>query len=198
MTRELKAIWSRRFQLWFAMVGLFASSYLLYTYTTGAALRCGSLLHGCDVVRVSQWASLFGLPTPIFGVIFYLSILVLLGVRLFFPQYQTVLLRYGQMLFGVVGFIESAYLTFIQAFVIRSFCTWCLISAVAATGIFTVIWFDRHFAWDSYRHLRELKLMFISLASGLFIGAGMFYYLIQPSPAARTVPNLQPLIIQED
>ncbi|HHT9122079.1 MAG TPA: vitamin K epoxide reductase family protein, partial [Candidatus Wunengus sp. YC63] len=59
-----------------ARYGLIVSGYLLLLYTSGAPIPCG--LHAsCEVVRSSVYASWFGIPTPAFGVIFYLLLAVL-------------------------------------------------------------------------------------------------------------------------
>ena len=63
-----------------ALIGLFCSGYLLYTYVTGVPIAC-AIVHGCDVVRSSRWATSFGLPRPLFGVVFYVFILASLVIR---------------------------------------------------------------------------------------------------------------------
>jgi hypothetical protein len=54
-----------------ALVGLFASAYLFYTYVTGAPIACG-IVSGCEAVRASKWATtVFNLPRPVLGLVFY-------------------------------------------------------------------------------------------------------------------------------
>jgi len=174
-----KALWSRRAILWSAILGLFASSYLFYTYTTDTALRCG-ILHGCDIVRASQWSHFYGIPTPFFGLIFYLATILLIVFRAYSPAYRPRLMRGLQILFACTGFAESLFLTLIQTFVIHNFCSWCLVSALSTTFIFIFIWFDERINWTSDQIIKELKVIFISLAVGLILGACAFYYLTRP------------------
>lgn len=40
-----------------------------------------------------------------------------------------------------IGFLFSAYFTYVQAFVLKAFCTWCVISAINFTIMFLAVWF---------------------------------------------------------
>jgi protein-disulfide isomerase/uncharacterized membrane protein len=181
--------YSRRGILFAALAGLFASSYLLYTYTTGAALKCGTLVHGCDAVRASEWASMFGIPTPVFGVIFYLAVLTILIARAYAPDYKPGLARLAQLLFGIAGFAESTILTYIQYFIIEQFCSWCLVSAISATAIFIFVFFDRKLSLEKSESAKELKVIGMSLATFFVIGGVAFAWLIQPVEAPPINPD---------
>lgn len=186
-------IWSRRGIFIAALLGLFASSYLLYTYTTGADLKCGSLIHGCDVVRLSEWASLFGIPTPAFGVFFYLSVIIILIARAFVPEYKPKLARLGQVIFAVAGILESTFLTYIQAFEIGQYCTWCLASALSATLIFVFVIFDRSYSLTKDESNRELKFIGAFLAIFVVFGGLLFARLVKPVES----PPINPVFIQD-
>lgn len=123
-----------------SLVGLFASAYLLYAYVTGAPIVCGSV-SGCELVRASKWAYTFGLPRPLFGVIFYIAIYGLLVIRSAVAWRLRFLGRLTK-LFAAFGFVESTFLFFVQWLDVRAFCIWCLTSAVAATILFILCWFD--------------------------------------------------------
>lgn len=163
------------------MIGLFAASYLLYTYATGTELKCG-LVHGCEIVRNSKWSSFFGIPTPVFGVIFYLAIIILSIYRAYAPHKNVIYARWLIILMAIAGFAESIYLTSVQSFVLHAFCFWCLISAAAATGIFIFVWLDRKMELGIETASKELKIVFSSLLIGLVAGGIGFYYLLQPAP----------------
>ena len=61
-----------------SLLGLFDSLYLLWVYTSPSRpIVC--LGSGCDAVRASSYAHLFGLPLPAFGVASY----ALLGLLIF-------------------------------------------------------------------------------------------------------------------
>lgn len=187
MSLNNKIIWSRRGILVAALLGLFASSYLLYTYTTGSDLKCGAMQHGCDAVRLSEWASWFGVPTPVFGVIFYIAVIIILLARAYAPDRKPKLARLGQIVFGAAGFGESVFLTYVQRFVIEQYCTWCLASAVAATAIFIFTLFDRNYSLSKEESSGELK--FISTVLAIFIVAGGLLFSQLIKPVKQTAPK---------
>ncbi len=177
---------------WFALVGLFTSSYLLNTYTTGIDLRCG-VLHGCDIVRASKWSSWFGIPTPLFGVLFYLFLVAATLFRTYSPHYKSRFVRLGMFALAAAGFVESAVLTSIQKFSIGAWCTWCLVSAFAATMIFIASLRDGAAEIGAEKVTREFKVISGSFAAFVLLGAGLFYYLIQPQiPAQTQLPLITP------
>ena len=174
--KTIDNILARRLILWSSLLGLFASAYLFYTYATSSDIKCG-LLHGCELVRVSKWASVFGIPTPTFGLIFYFAVIALLIFRVYSPKFRPTLTNYLQKAFGIIGFLESLYLFGVQTFIIKSYCTWCLVSALAATLIFIFIWFDRNSEIEDTTANIELQLYFWSLLFGL-IGIALLIFLL--------------------
>lgn len=119
-----------------ALVGLLVSSYLLLVYTQGGPIKCYGG-HGCDTVRASIYAAFFGIPTPAFGVMFYILLAVgalLIGIT------SSRWLHYGLLLLTGSGLVVSAYLTYLEAFVIYAWCWWCVVSAITATLAFLLVW----------------------------------------------------------
>lgn len=142
-----------------AFLGLFASSYLLYAYVSHTPIVCGSS-SGCEIVRLSQWAYVFGtIPRPLLGVAFYAAVLVLLLVRVALRTYPRALWRLLQVLI-VIGVVESAILFFVQWREIGAFCLWCLISAVASLELAFCAFFDKSLeAATPDERSKELRLM---------------------------------------
>jgi len=117
-----------------ALVGFMLSAYLtLWRFGFMGLLQCGT--GGCEVVQTSQWASLFGVPVALIGLLGYAT---LLGVSLWGlsgswaerPEPTTWLLVLSG---GGVAF--TAYLTYLEAFVIEAWCRWCLGSAAIIMAI---------------------------------------------------------------
>ncbi len=130
-----------------ALIGLFASVYLLYVYVSGAPIVCG-LASGCELVRASHWAHTFGVPRPLLGVVFYT---LLIGVLVWRATKRSSAFL-GLMITRVMaafGFIESAFLFFVQWLDVRAFCVWCLTSALMSTVIAILVCFDRNDPVDS-------------------------------------------------
>ena len=119
-----------------AIAGLLVSGYLLVTYVTGGPIVCNNS-HGCEIVRASQYANLWGLPTPFYGVLFYLLLAV--GALLLTSSHDR-LARYLLTLHTSIGVLVSAWLTYVEAFVIEAWCQWCVVSAVLAVIAFIIVW----------------------------------------------------------
>jgi uncharacterized membrane protein len=118
-----------------ALAGLLISSYLtMYKVGLLGAIQC--TIGGCEKVQTSRWSYFLGLPVSAWGLGAYLVILTvaLLGVQPRFVRERWVSLA----LFGLsaVGVVFSAYLTYLEAFVIHAWCQWCVISAILITLIF--------------------------------------------------------------
>lgn len=120
-----------------ALVGLFIALYLL-AYSVGLVpLVCG--ISQCETVQMSEWAKVLpgrAVPVPALGVVGYMAILTvaLLGVQ---PE-RASSRGIGMTLLALSGFglAYSAFLTFLEAFVIHAWCVWCIASAVIMTLIF--------------------------------------------------------------
>jgi uncharacterized membrane protein len=120
-----------------AVAGLLVSGYLFVTYVTGAPIVCNTD-HGCEIVRGSIYSSFFGIPTPAFGLLFYA--LLAIGALLWTPSYAR-LLRLPLALLTGIGVATSAYLTYLEAFVVEAWCSWCVVSAILTIAAFILVWF---------------------------------------------------------
>jgi uncharacterized membrane protein len=119
-----------------ALVGLFLALYLfLHQIGVGGELKCGT--GGCDTVQASRWATVLGIPVAAYGVVGYAAIL---AVALAALQPAALGRRGPALLLAALatgGVLFSAWLTYLELFVIHAICRWCVGSAV----IITLIWF---------------------------------------------------------
>jgi uncharacterized membrane protein len=125
-----------------SLVGLFISAYL-YLYKIGriGTLACGT--GGCETVQLSPWSRVAGLEVSLIGLTGYA---VLLAVSLVALQPAQVERRQPATLLAALaglGVLFTAYLTFLELFVIHAICRWCVGSAVIIIGIFVVALLDR-------------------------------------------------------
>lgn len=114
-------------------VGLGVAGYLTYVETQAVAPVCGPV-GDCESVQTSDYARLFGiLPVGLFGMMGYVAILAAWLWGRFrsdrLADYAP-LAVHGMAIFGV---LFSLYLTFLEPFVIKAVCIWCLSSAVVMT-----------------------------------------------------------------
>jgi protein-disulfide isomerase/uncharacterized membrane protein len=167
-----------------ALVGLFASAYLFYTYVTGAPIACG-IVSGCEAVRASKWATtVFNLPRPVLGLVFYVGIFALLVLRLVANRDRKILWRLTQ-LGAAIGFFESAVLFVVQWVDVKAFCVWCLVSGLAATVIAAFAWFDRLEETREVPAALELRWYFVSMLVFMPVAAVAFSVLIRTPHAAE-------------
>lgn len=120
-----------------ALVGFFVALYLwLHALGIGGPLKCGT--GGCDTVQTSRWAVFLGMPVAFYGVVGYVLILLtaIAGLRpaaLAQRQWSVLLAA-----LATIGFLFTAYLTYLELFVIHAICRWCVASAVIITAIWIV------------------------------------------------------------
>lgn len=133
--------WLPLLMILLAITGLGVSAYLMWGYTTpGATLSCGGS-GGCEAVKNSVYAKLAGIPLPILGLASYLLLLGLLA-----SQGAAAISRRGWSpyvalaIFGIslTGVLYSAYLTYLELFVIFAICRWCVASAIIMGVLFVL------------------------------------------------------------
>lgn len=118
-----------------ALVGLMVAVYLsMYKLGYLGIIQCQ--FGSCEKVQASRYATFLGQPVAVWGVGAYVLILALamIGTQPRFVRERWVALGiFGMALIGVVF---SAYLTYLEAAVIRAWCQWCVVSAILITLIF--------------------------------------------------------------
>lgn len=118
-----------------SLVGVLVSIYLwLWKLGFMGEIACGT--GGCETVQLSRYAEILGQPVALYGVLGYAALLgvSLLGVQ---PRWQDRRepTRWLAGLSGL-GVAFTAYLTYLEAFVIEAWCRWCLVSALIISLIF--------------------------------------------------------------
>lgn len=117
----------------FSLVGLADSIYLTVEHVAGRSVRC-TIVSGCSEVLASPYASVAGYPLAGIGILAYFTVFSLATLAAF--GYRGV----GKLLTFIVGamFLTTLWLLYLQAFVIKHFCQFCLLSALVTT-ILTVL-----------------------------------------------------------
>ena len=121
-----------------SLIGFFISAYL-YLYKIGriGTLACGT--GGCETVQQSTWSRFAGVEVALIGLVGYAGLLavslVALQPAVAERSWPAKLLA---LLSGIgVGF--TAYLTYLELFVIHAICRWCVGSAILIVVFFTLI-----------------------------------------------------------
>ena len=114
-----------------AVVGLLMSSYLTWVHLMGRSPVCLAGSGGCETVQSSRYAEILGIPVAALGIGGYTGLLL-----------SGLLRGEGGALLGLfvalVSVLFSAYLTYLELFVIYAICQWCVASAVLMSAAFVL------------------------------------------------------------
>lgn len=120
-----------------SLVGLADALYLTIEHVTGQSVRC-TIISGCSAVLSSPYAVVAGIPLAAIGAAAYFSVFSLAILTLFgYPKVGKLL---GVLV--ILMFMVSLWLIYLQAFVIREFCQYCLLSALITTTLLVVVFFS--------------------------------------------------------
>jgi uncharacterized membrane protein len=124
-----------------ALVGLFVALYL-WMYKAGfiGALACGA--GQCETVQLSRWATLLSLPVAAWGVAFYAAVFVIALMLVQDRWAESRNLSLTLLVLTAWGVVFSAWLTYLELFVIHAICRWCVVSAVIAVVLFALVLSD--------------------------------------------------------
>jgi uncharacterized membrane protein len=116
-------------------VGFFVALYL-WAYNSGLTgpIVCG--VGDCATVQASEYATVGPVPVSAIGAAGYLilTVLAFLGLQ---PARRESAVIGGLLLAGsAFGVAFSAWLTYLEAFVIRAWCQYCVVSAIVITLVF--------------------------------------------------------------
>jgi len=120
----------------FGLIGVGDTLYLIYHKVMGTDVACPFFpKEWCRKVQYSPQSITFGIPNSIAGFGMYVAILVLTWLfaeeSIAFWPIQAIV---------TFGFLFSMYFTYVQAFVLRAFCTWCVISAINFSVMMAAVW----------------------------------------------------------
>lgn len=118
-----------------AFCGLSLAAFIHFKKRLHTPLVC-PIGHSCDPVVHSDYARFMDMPVEILGVLYYTIIVIAYAATLMVPTLHSGLL--GTLLLGLsaLAFLFSLYLTAVQAFILKEWCSWCLISATLCASIF--------------------------------------------------------------
>jgi uncharacterized membrane protein len=109
-----------------AIGGIGVATYITIAESGGGAPKCVVGGQGCQTVAESKYSELAGINVAVIGICGY----ALLLAAALLPGDAG---RFGGFLTALVGFGFSAYLTYLEFFVIDAICQWCVASAALMT-----------------------------------------------------------------
>jgi uncharacterized membrane protein len=123
-----------------AIIGLADSGYLTMKDLRGDYVRCGG---DCSAVLGSKYAEVAGVPLAGIGAIAYFAVLAAAVIAAL--GYRRAL--HALAFLAIPMAFISLWLIYLQAFVIHSFCRYCLLSAAACITLAALVlteWLLRH------------------------------------------------------
>ena len=117
-----------------SLLGLADALYLTVEHVTGQSVKC-TIISGCSEVLSSPYAVVAGIPLAAIGAAAYFAVFSLATLAAF--GYRAA----GTLLTPLITamFFVSIWLIYLQAFVIREFCQYCLLSAAITTVLLVVV-----------------------------------------------------------
>lgn len=119
-------VWS---WLVFSFVGFLDATYLTVKHYTGGPINC-SILNGCDKVATSSYAAVLGVPVALAGAVYYLFLFLLAVIYIDSSRARFFHLA---VFTAFAGFLASLWFVYLQVFVLRALCLYCLFSAIDST-----------------------------------------------------------------
>ena len=127
-------LYNRKWILLLCAAGIFVSLYLAATDFFDAETKLCLTDTECDFVRESRYSRLGGIPVSLLGLAGYSIVAALAVSRLERKRRWNLLFLLSSC---AVGF--SAYLTYVELFVIKAICSWCVISASVAALLLAAV-----------------------------------------------------------
>jgi uncharacterized membrane protein len=124
-----------------SFLGFLDATFLTAEYYFGALLSC-PIFRGCDKVLTSSYSAIAGIPVALAGAVYYLT-LFLLSIA-YWDTGRLNLFRFAANL-TLLGFIASLWFLYLQVFIIKALCFYCLISLATSTLLFFLgfVWYFR-------------------------------------------------------
>lgn len=117
-----------------SFLGILDVGYLAYKHVQKKPLVC-PINHNCAEVTGSKWANMLGMRNEYIGLAYYVFLFAGGVASFLYPLHQPPLYL---VLFGTtcLGVIYSIFLVSLQAFVIKNYCFYCMISALLTLLLF--------------------------------------------------------------
>ena len=117
--------------------GVGLATYLAM-YKLGYIGTLACTVGSCETVNLSRWATMLGIPVAVWGLGFYVMLfaVALLGTMERFASAEWV--SHALLALTGWGVVFSAWLTYLELFVIHAICMFCVMSAILITVTFLV------------------------------------------------------------
>lgn len=110
---------------------------LMYRKKRNLHISC-PLRADCHAVVHSSFSRFCGIPVELLGVFYYGIMMVVYASQLLGVAHFSFAFAFVFFLLSMTAFFFSLYLTYIQIFLLKQWCTWCLLSALLCALMFII------------------------------------------------------------
>ena len=189
--------WSRPLIGSIAVIGALLTGYLTVIKLTGGEVVCtgdaAQASAGCNDVLNSAYASVFGLPLPLFGCLAYLSMAIFALAPLVVNPEASKSLRstledwswLGLLAGATAMAVFSGFLMYILAFKLQTVCLYCIGSALFSLGLFILTIMGRD--WEDLG-----QMLFTAIIVGvvtLIAALGVYASVLNPVADSGVIPQ---------
>ncbi len=121
------------FIIFLGFAGFLLALYIWHKKSSREAMVC-PLRMDCNKVVESEYSKFLGIPVEWLGMAYYAFVALGYGARA--TLLHSVIFGYVLFFAAAMAMLFSLYLTFIQIFALKQFCSWCLVSAFLCLSIF--------------------------------------------------------------
>jgi len=129
-----KTVWIYLIAAIVSLIGLGDAIFLTIQDITGESLRC-TIISGCSEVLSSKYAHVGPIPLAAIGALAYFVFFSLAILAAFGYGFLRPLL----LILVIFMFLATVWLLYLQGFVIRHFCQYCLLSAAVTTTLTVLV-----------------------------------------------------------
>ena len=183
-------------------LGGFALSFFIHKKKQANKVLVCPIGADCNAVVHSDYSKFFGVPLEYIGMFYYATVAASYVVFLLIPSTTLPPFALAVLSMTSIALLFSAYLTFIQAFNLKQWCTWCLMSAGLSAFIFTVSLMASKFGFvalleENYEIFLMIHMLGVALgAGGAVIGGVLFVKFLKDCRVSKIEADITRTISQ--
>jgi len=122
-----------------SVIGFAVSYYIYHSKKYDKQMYC-VIGEDCDAVVKSKYGKTFGIENTIPGMLYYILIFVY-GILLFLNRnvFKGDIVYYSIVSASIASVLFSIYLTGVQAFILKKWCEYCIVSSIASVLILAAL-----------------------------------------------------------
>lgn len=122
-----------------SFIGFAVSFYIYHTKKTNTKMYC-VIGKSCDEVVKSKYGKTFGMENTIPGMLYYAAIFAYgASMHLNRNLFKGDIIYYSLVSAGIASVLFSVYLIGVQAFVLKKWCEYCIVSSIASALILVIL-----------------------------------------------------------